>query len=124
MLEQAAIETIAKICHEANRAYCETLKDFSQTSWEMAPQWQKESAIKGVLFHLNTPNSTPADSHTSWLKEKEATGWVYGEVKDPDAKPPTHPCCVPFERLPIAQQMKDFIFHGIVHAMKNGYRLP
>jgi hypothetical protein len=49
------------------------------------------------------------------LKEKVDNGWVFGEVKDAEAK--THPCIVPFEQLPVEQQAKDYLFKGIVHAL-------
>ena len=77
---------IAIICHEANRAYCKTLGDTSQLSWEEAPQWQRDSAIKGVEFHLNNPETKPSDSHNSWLAEKKSTGWKYGPIKDANKK--------------------------------------
>lgn len=106
---------IAKVCHEANRAYCESLGDNSQPSWEDASVWQKNSALDGVRYHLDNPDSQPSDSHENWLKEKEASGWVYGELKDPEKK--THPCMVPYNELPKAQQVKDAIFLSIVRAM-------
>lgn len=109
-------ENVAKVCHEANKAYCETIGDNSQPSWEEAPAWQRESAINGVIFHFNNENTTPADSHNSWLKEKEEQGWKYGEVKDPEKK--EHPCFVPYEQLPKTQQVKDYIFKNIVEAYK------
>lgn len=31
------IQAVAKICHEANKALCEGLHDFSQFPWELAP---------------------------------------------------------------------------------------
>jgi hypothetical protein len=109
---------IAKVCHEANRAYCETIGDRSQPNWENAPNWQRESAVKGVEFHLNNLRAgttpSPSASHESWMEEKRAEGWKFGEVKDPVAK--THPCFLPYEELPIAQRMKDYIFGGIVQA--------
>ena len=110
-------EAIAAICHEANRAYCQSIGDNSQPAWEDAPDWQKESALKGVNYHLDNEGTTPADSHASWLKEKEENGWVYGDVKDPEAK--THPCMVPHAELPREQQIKDDIFWSIVQAMKS-----
>lgn len=58
-------EEIAKVCHEANRAYCSTLGDNSQVSWEDAPEWQISSAINGVQYHLDNPGSKPEDSHNS-----------------------------------------------------------
>lgn len=109
------VEQIAKVCHEANRAYCENIGDNSQPTWENAPDWQKKSAVTGVQYHLDNPNSKPEDSHNSWLKEKEADGWKYGEVKNPETK--EHPCYVPYEQLPVEQQKKDYLFLGVVRAL-------
>lgn len=106
---------IAKVCHEANRAYCQALGDNSQPPWGNAPDWQKASAVAGVKFHKSNPDAGPEASHESWMAQKVADGWTYGENKDPDAK--THPCIVPFDQLPREQQAKDFIFRAIVHAM-------
>ena len=103
----------AKLCHEANKAFCESIGDTSQLSWDDAPQWQKDSAINGVNFHLNN-ETKPSDSHESWMKEKIDAGWVYGEVKDAEKK--THPCIVPYEQLPVEQRSKDYIFKAIVDA--------
>lgn len=110
-----SVEEIAKACHEANRGYCAALGDLSQLPWEQAPEWQRKSAITGVEYHLANPDSTPADSHKSWLAEKTRDGWCYGRVKDPVAK--THPCFVPYEQLPKEQQAKDFIFLAIVRSL-------
>jgi hypothetical protein len=98
-------EQIARVCHEVNRAYCESLGDMSQPVWEGAPQWQKDSAMLGVKLHSEN-NVGPQASHESWMAQKVAEGWVYGPVKDPEAK--THYCIVPFDMLPQAQQAKDF----------------
>jgi hypothetical protein len=109
------IEKIARICHEVNKAYCQAIGDNSQTTWRYAPDWQKESAKAGVLFHLDNPSSQPSDSHASWLKQKEAEGWKYGPVKDADKK--EHPCYVPYEQLPVDQKAKDYIFMAIVRQL-------
>ena len=112
-------EQIATICHEANRAYCAALGDFSQPQWDFAPQWQRNSAINGVEFHLKILDSgqepKPSASHDSWLKEKRDSGWVYGPVKNPEIK--EHPCCVEYDELPLDQKMKDYIFAGIVKSI-------
>jgi len=117
-----AYEDVAKICHEANKAYCITIGDTSQLSWKNAPDWQKESAINGVRFHFLNENTTPADSHNSWLKQKEEEGWKYGKVKDADKK--EHPCFTAYENLPKSQQVKDYIFKNIVEAYKEAYAVP
>lgn len=109
------VEAIASVCHEINRAYCAAYGDVSQPSWDEAPAWQKDSAMNGVQMHLNNPDATPEDSHASWYAQKEAEGWVYGEVKDPEAK--THHCMVPYLELPVEQRAKDYLFRATVHAV-------
>lgn len=114
------IQSIAMVAHEVNRAYCQSLGDDSQPAWEDAPQWQRESAWHGVVFHLENPDAGPDASHINWAKQKLANGWKYGEVKDPEAK--THPCLVKFNELPPEQQAKDYLFRSVVHSMlKGGY---
>ncbi len=107
---------IARMCHEVNRAYCQFLGDNSQPTWEDAPQWQRDSAMLGVKLHLNDPNAGPQASHASWMAQMVAEGWVYGPKKDPEKK--EHHCMVPFEELPREQQAKDWLFRGVVHAMR------
>jgi hypothetical protein len=109
---QGLAVSIARICHDANRAYCISLGDFSQPDWDAAPEWQKESAILGVTTIFENPCMTPEDSHRGWMEHKAAEGWVYGEVKDAEAK--THPCMVEYDQLPAEQRRKDRIFHSIV----------
>jgi len=108
------IEQIAKTAHEVNRAYCLSTGDTTQPLWEDAPEWQKNSAINGVKFHIENPDAKPEDSHNSWLKEKETDGWKYGEVKDPEKK--EHPCFVPYDKLPQEQKTKDYLFIGVVRS--------
>lgn len=103
---------IARKCHELNRAYCLTHGDTSQLPWNEAPQWQRDSAINGVLFHIANPDAGPSASHENWLTQKRVEGWVYGTEKDEVMK--THPCMLPFDKLPEAQQMKDVLFKTTV----------
>lgn len=107
------VEEIARLCHEANAVYCRSIGDMSQPDWLNAPEWQKQSAINGVRFHINNPDANAASSHENWYAEKEADGWSYGPVKDPVNK--RHPCFVAYKELPIEQQIKDHIFRSVVH---------
>lgn len=109
------IEQIARICHEANAALCVGIGDYSQTSWDKAPEWQRTSAVSNVHFHLNNPDVSASVSHENWMREKLEAGWRYGELKDSDAK--THPCLVPFEQLPPEQRAKDYLLRGIILAL-------
>jgi len=114
-MNRQQIETIAKVCHQANKAYCQSLGDESQQDWDYADQAIRDSAFNGVLHILLNPDCTPADLHESWSKEKVSNGWVYGEEKDAHAK--THPCLVPYSDLPEAQRKKDALFGAIARAL-------
>jgi hypothetical protein len=118
MRQDTLIEACARSAHEANRAYCIALGDDSQPPWQDAPDWQKESARKGVIGALS--GSTPEQSHASWLAEKAATGWKYGPVKDPEKK--EHPCFLPYGELPEAQRVKDDIFVSTVLIMATAFK--
>lgn len=107
--------SIARVAHEVNAAYCQSLGDFTQTNWEDAPQWQKDSAVAGVELHLASPNLGVSASHDAWMRQKLDDGWTYGPVKDATKK--EHPCIVPYADLPPEQKAKDFIFRGVVHAI-------
>ena len=115
-LFEAKIVSIAKVCHQANKAWCEANGDKSQLDWDSAEEWQVRSAENGVRFKLNNPDAGDDAQHNSWMKEKVDAGWAYGEIKDADAN--THPCIVPFNELPLFQQQKDALFCAIVNALK------
>lgn len=108
-------EMIARVAHEVNRAYCQSLGDASQAPWDDAPEWQRTSAVNGVRYHLSNPNATPERSHETWLEEKVAAGWVYGPVKNADKK--EHPCCLPYAQLKESDKAKDFIFSAVVREL-------
>lgn len=110
-------EQIAAVCHAVNAAFCASMGDNSQLPWADAPEWQKASALAGVDMHLANPDATPEQSHESWLAVKVADGWAYGEVKDVDKK--LHPCVRPYAELPAEQRAKDYLFKGVVAALKD-----
>jgi len=114
-LSKPSVANIARVAHEVNKAYCESIGDKSQPLWEEAPDWQKQSAINGVVFNQNNPDAPPSASHLSWLAEKERDGWSYGEIKDPEKK--KHPCFVPYDDLPVEQKTKDYLFKQVVASL-------
>ena len=85
-MKSEKIVRIAEACHSVNKAYCESIGDNSQPEWADAPEWQRDSAISGVQFHLGNPDSKPSDSHKSWMAEKLEAGWVFGDAKNPEKK--------------------------------------
>lgn len=112
VLSATLVLALAHVAHETNRAYCRSIGDDSQPGWDDAPEWQRESAIKGIEGAL--AGNTPEQQHQSWMDQKVADGWVYGPVKDPEAK--THPCLVPYAELPAEQQVKDHLYMAVVKA--------
>ena len=113
--EDVKTNRIAQVCHEAIRAFSAALGDNSQVAWRDAPEWQRQSAISGVQFHLANPGATDAATHDKWLLDKEQDGWRYGPVKNPDKK--EHPAIVPFDQLPPQEQAKDRLFRAVVRAL-------
>lgn len=106
---------IARVAHEANRAYCQAIGDYTQKPWALSPEWQKESVCKGVEYVRENPTAQPSDSHESWLAEKREQGWKWGAVKSPEKK--EHPCMLPYHGLPDEQKAKDYIFLAVVKAL-------
>lgn len=115
-METPFVTKVARVCHEANRAYCQTLGDDSQPPWDQAPAWQQQSAVEGVKFRLENPNAPASAQHEKWLEHKKKEGWKYGLEKNPATK--EHPCMVPYAELPPEQRTKDRIFGAIVGAMR------
>jgi hypothetical protein len=112
------VEQIASVCHEANRQYCLLLGDTSQKPWKEAPWSLKQSAIAGVIFVQENPDSPLSFLHENWRKYKAAEGWILGETKDEEKK--THPNMRPYNELPPEQRVKDTLFRAIVKAMSEG----
>lgn len=105
-------EHIATITHAANRALRNAIGEVMGPEWSELDTETKQSAIEGVEA-ANT--LTPEQLHQKWYDFKIAHGWVYGDVKDDEAK--THPCLVPYDQLPDEQKYKDALFQVIVRTM-------
>lgn len=113
-MDEIKVVAIAKICYQANKAYCELLGDYSQEDWQLAPDYARLSSVKGVKYQIANPNSTPESLHQEWCRKKELAGWKYGPIKDVDKK--VHPCLVSYDKLPETQRFKDQLFRNIVMA--------
>lgn len=112
---QLDIELIARTCHEANRVLQLAAGEENLSyAWHIAGDEQRKSAIAGVKAALE--GQSAVQLHESWCQQKFADGWVYGETKDEGIK--THPCLVPYLKLPEEQRIKDHMFRAIVKSFK------
>ncbi len=115
-LRDYGVHQLTKIIYEVSRVYRKSIGESIEYEWSTAPKWEIEAIRNGVQYHVDNPGKTPEDSHNNWLKEKQDTGWVHGEVRDPEAK--THPCMVPYNELPKEQQVKDHLFIAVVSSFQ------
>jgi hypothetical protein len=115
------VTVMAIAIHQANKAYCEALGDFSQVDYCHAPANIRDSACDGIRYALENPEVTPEQMHENWCQFKLNDGWRYGEIKDANLK--THPCLVPYDKLPEAQRKKDDLVLGTIAQMKIPFAL-
>ncbi len=110
------ITIIARVCHEAYKAWCEGNNDYSQKHWDDAEIWQRDSTLHTIQFLLNNPDLTIEAIHAHWVTKKISEGWKYGIAKNDILN--THPDLVPFEQLSNFAKKKDSLFKAIVNALK------
>lgn len=113
--ETCDLETIARVAHEAVRAYKQARGEDVPPPWEEAPAWMHESTHAAVAARIEDPQAPPSTQHDAWLEEKQAAGWRYGPVKDPEAK--THPLMVAYDELPTSERRKDLLIQSVVDAL-------
>lgn len=110
---------IAKVCYQANKAWCEINNDYSLLTWEQAEQRTKDYFISGVEFRLNleSPFIGEDAQHNSWMKGMINDGLIYDKTKDLQKN--THPYLIPFEELPDYYQIKARLFVAIVNVYED-----
>lgn len=64
--------------------------------------------------------SSPEELHDDWVKAYRAMGWIYGPVRDREAK--THPDMVPFDELEQREQDKDAVFVALCEIARQWIR--
>lgn len=106
--EHLSVETIARACHEAIRAYCLEIGHTAQPMWDEASEEMRHSLREGVEHVLLYPDIDPLQNHHDWMVHRRAQGWTYGPVKDAATK--QHPNLVPYGQLSVEERRKNAIF--------------
>ncbi len=110
-------EIIARLCHSANRAYCDIIGDPVAPAWDDLDEDTRQGSMAAVRLAGAAPDSgrTNEALHEAWVTERKLAGWKYGKELDRERK--IHPNLVPFDELPVFQRRKDNLFRHIVKAM-------
>jgi hypothetical protein len=105
------IKMIAKVCHETNNAYRETIGEKPSPKWEETSDDQRNSMIDGVKNIIDGIITTPEKNHEAWIETKINQGW----------KKENESNMIPFKDLPYCQQFKDHLFMSIVKCFLSNY---
>lgn len=114
MTEEQALR-IARVAHEAVRAWQVASGQKPAPTWSRAPAWMKEATLEAVLWKEGARAPSPAARHRQWLEEKKSAGWKVGERKD--ARKRTHPLMVPYSKLPEVERRKDALVSAVIRAL-------
>ena len=108
-------EQVAKICHEAIRAYAIQFDGRDRGPWEEMDTEYQESYLTGVDYITSPEAMSAEERHAEWLENHLADAWVLGDERDDEKK--THPNMLPYEELPFEQRAKDAIFASMVTSL-------
>ncbi len=114
-ISKQEVLVIARVMHEAIRAFQAAHDQPTSPHWNKAPRWMKDASIAGAKFRIENPKASASDQHVQWMNEKKENGWKLGTVKDPIAK--THPLLIPYGELPELERQKDALVAGIINAL-------
>jgi hypothetical protein len=111
------IHEIARVAHEA---VCGVRAGFGQGDcppWSDATPQERSMASHMVVTIMRRPHLASDQLHQDYINDMIAKGWTLGEM-DVEAK--RSPLLVPFDQLPVEQQVEDQVFRAVVLALYYG----
>ncbi len=102
LLDPRSMDAMARIVH---LAWCAFQLGAGQNYNEQPDDEDIASNTRSIVDFLQHPDRTPEMAHELWMKDRIEHGWVYGAVKNKEAK--THPDLVPYDQLPAIERAKD-----------------
>ena len=106
---------IARVMHEAVRAWQKENGQEPSPPWSRAPQWMKTASYDAVVWRIRNPKAKSSAQHDQWLAQKKTAGWKFGKKKDAAKK--THPMMVPYAKLPEFERRKDALVGAVVDSL-------
>lgn len=104
------MQAIAKVCHEALRAYAEACGDDGVPPWEQAPTEERASMLDDVVKIASTQGITPEQMHEDWMRRKIEQGWTLGQF---DRQKKQHPAIVPWRKVPRDYRVQRHLVHAL-----------
>lgn len=111
------IHEIGRVAHEA---MCGVRMGFGRGDcppWSDTSPAERSQAAHMVVTIMRRPNLDSAALHQDYVNDMIAKGWSLGEL-DVEAK--RSPLLVPFDQLPVEQQVEDQVFRAVVMALYYG----
>ena len=105
---------IARVCHEALRAYSIVIFDYSNRPWEDTDEDSRQFLIDLVEVIIKNPSSSPRSVHGIWSSELLSKGWVYGPT--PSKTKHKHPQLIGFDDLHDEDVKRYALLIGIVRS--------
>lgn len=68
------VENLARIAHEANRAFSIGNGDTLHRGWHECPVWQRSAMRAAVNLHMDKPG----EDHSAWMTEAFDESWANG----------------------------------------------
>lgn len=88
------------------------------SEFDLLTQPQKENLLEGIDMLVADSDAGPDARHAALVAKLAEDGWVYGDALDEASK--THPLLLPFEELPEAERVKEYLLHAVVRSMSTG----
>jgi len=114
-ISEAETMRIARVVHEAVRAFQTASDQPPAPPWSRAPKWMKTATAEAIAYRLANPGAGPSAQHDQWMAEKIAAGWKRGKVKDGAKK--THPLLIPYGSLPLVERQKDALVAAVIDSL-------
>ena len=109
------VERIARVAHDAMRAWKRAIGQDPGPEWEDAEDWMRVSSRAAVAHRLANPSAPASAEHERWMAEKRAAGWRYGPERNDAEK--VHPMLVDYARLPEEERKKDTLILAVIDAL-------
>ena len=114
-IDDSALWKIARVMHEAVRAWQKANDQPAAPSWSRAPKWMREASREAVIWRLDNPKAAASAQHDQWLTQKKEAGWKYGKTKNGTKK--THPLMVSYDDLPEVERRKDALVGALIDSL-------